>query len=322
MYSKATRLSSVFHGRLRPSLFASTRSTYPLSNRHLTLTPENRASLPSNYGIIRGGAEADRLNYQHRMWVQNLGYLIHPSLLPCVSGDAPHTADVGTGTGIFPIALADILPVAASIDGFDISAAQFAPPERRPPNVSLTTHDARTPFPAHLHGRYDLVTLRTLAVGLDAGDWRRIVENCAQLLRTGGGLQWIETDLTNLMQVRGGGPEAPVEALGELCRGFRDGLKERFRHGWCELPELFRETGLEDVKLDVCASDRVPETRRALTDIGIEGMWSWVRRTMENGTCLWSEEEARDLRRRCEEERDRGVYTRFDFYVTTGKKRG
>ena len=40
----------------------------------------------------------DRLNLQHYLWKDQIGYLLHPSI-PLSALENPKIADVGTGTG-------------------------------------------------------------------------------------------------------------------------------------------------------------------------------------------------------------------------------
>jgi trans-aconitate methyltransferase len=105
--------------------------------------------------------------------------MLHPS----VPASGPlRIADIGAGTGVFPIELSQQLPN-ASIIGFDISNAQFPPVEWLPLNVSLHVHDAFTPFPESHIGQYDIVHMRFFVTLLKSEDEvQRLVENLAALL--------------------------------------------------------------------------------------------------------------------------------------------
>ena len=62
------------------------------------------AKAADTYGLTRDAKESSRLNMQHVVWRQNLGFLLHPR----VANDLPDNArigDVGTGTGIWLIEL-------------------------------------------------------------------------------------------------------------------------------------------------------------------------------------------------------------------------
>ena len=49
------------------------------------------------YRLGRDVIASTRLNLQHYIWKENIGYLLHPSIK--LSGDNISIADVGTGTG-------------------------------------------------------------------------------------------------------------------------------------------------------------------------------------------------------------------------------
>lgn len=57
------------------------------------------------YGLTRDAKESTRLNMQHAVWKQNIGFLLHPQVAKDLPGDA-RIGDVGTGTGIWLMELA------------------------------------------------------------------------------------------------------------------------------------------------------------------------------------------------------------------------
>lgn len=46
---------------------------------------------------------------------------------------------------------------------------------------------------------------------------------------------------------------------------MQEAMKEKYSHGWSELHELITSKGLSGVEKDMVSSDRVAETRQALT---------------------------------------------------------
>lgn len=111
-----------------------------------------------------------------------VGCNIHPS----IPTEKPNLriADVATGTAIWLLDLAQILPVETQFVGFDISDKQFPAPEDRPGNVSLHEHSALDPFPEEYIGTFDVVAVRLITPGLRTGDWDATVKNTSALLST------------------------------------------------------------------------------------------------------------------------------------------
>lgn len=92
------------------------------------------------------------LNLQHYNSKQAQGFLLHPSVK--LSSDSPVIADIGTGTGIWLLDLAETLPATAQFHGFDIDLAQTPPKEWLPDNVSMKQLDIFGPIPDDLVGRF------------------------------------------------------------------------------------------------------------------------------------------------------------------------
>jgi SAM-dependent methyltransferase len=88
-------------------------------------------------------------------------------------------ADVGSGTGSWLIDLSKTSPPSWQLDAFDITDAQFAPAETRPPNVRFSFHGILQPFPRDLVETYDIVHVRFMIYVLKAEEWAIAVRNCA-----------------------------------------------------------------------------------------------------------------------------------------------
>ena len=81
-----------------------------------------------------------RLNLQHYLWKQEVGYLLHPQIASAI-GDDVKIADIGIGTGIWLLDLSDHLPTSAQLDGFDVNLSQVPPKPWLPANVSMRELD-------------------------------------------------------------------------------------------------------------------------------------------------------------------------------------
>lgn len=101
--------------------------------------------------------------------------MIHPSIkLP--SGPLA-IADFATGTGIWAVETAKTLSPSSHFDGFDISDAQFPAPAQLPANVKLHQHNILHPLPEQYVGKYDLINVRALVLGLANGEWEIAIKN-------------------------------------------------------------------------------------------------------------------------------------------------
>ncbi|KAL8416971.1 hypothetical protein RB596_007192 [Gaeumannomyces avenae] len=98
-------------------------------------------------------------------------------------GDSPQNIlDVGTGTGIWAIEVADQLP-SSIILGIDLSPIQ---PEYVPPNVRFMVDDVESEW-LHPPNHFDYVHFRHTVMAIK--NWRRVLEQAFHHIRPGG---WIE----------------------------------------------------------------------------------------------------------------------------------
>ncbi|KAI0416799.1 hypothetical protein F5X98DRAFT_375447 [Xylaria grammica] len=94
--------------------------------------------------MTRNPTESRRLDKRLDLMVENIGYLLHPSITAALP-KAPAIADVATGTGGFLLRVRDLYPE-GTFDGSDISPAAFPPPGDLPENVTFTVLDSATSF--------------------------------------------------------------------------------------------------------------------------------------------------------------------------------
>ncbi|KAK3360510.1 S-adenosyl-L-methionine-dependent methyltransferase [Lasiosphaeria hispida] len=104
-------------------------------------------------------------------------------------GDNPKKIlDVGTGTGIWAIDMADGFP-SASVIGTDISAVQ---PSWVPPNCSFQIDDAQLDW-TFKKAAFDFIHIRELYGGID--DWQKLYRQAFDHLEPGGWLEALEIDI-------------------------------------------------------------------------------------------------------------------------------
>lgn len=140
-----------------------------------------------------------RLNYQHFLAKQQLGYLLHPSIK--FQGAHPKVADVGAGTCIWSIELSQQYPD-VQFDCYDVTDTQFPATDFLPENISLHVHDAFQRFPERLHGTYDVVHVQMFLTIVKNDDPEPLIKNFMDLLKPGGYLDWVDVDSESVRAVQ------------------------------------------------------------------------------------------------------------------------
>ncbi|KAM3155414.1 hypothetical protein ABEW05_004043 [Botrytis cinerea] len=232
--------------------------------------------MPDSYkeNMGRDAKESERLDEQLELLNINIGYLLHPSITSKLP-PSPTIADIGTGTGKFLVHFAGIHPN-ASFYGSDISPLLFPPVETLPSNVHLEVMDIKQPIEFSQQSRDDFVHVRLMAAGIAPVEWALVVQNIIYLLKPGGATQWEECNWANVQHIRGG-IDSSVYTARLMGSRFKNALKNKFSHGWKILPQIFDSKGLIQIEEDILSSDRVVETRTALTRNGMQATFSWSR---------------------------------------------
>ena len=206
----------------------------------------------------------------------------------------------------------------ATLRGFDISEALFPPPETLPANVELNIMNVKESPPYEERSRYDVVHVRLLTAAMKPTDWEVVVRNLTMLLKPGGALQWEECNFAEGRHLRAT-IDSSVSTARFMGRLFRETLKEILSYGWSTLPKIMEDIGLLRVEEDIVSSDRVAETREALTANGMVAVFDWAklmsRRGMP-GSCPMDQLEK--LEDQAYEDIRSGCYVRFDIYITLG----
>ncbi|TVY48847.1 Methyltransferase [Lachnellula occidentalis] len=154
----------------------------------------NLANSHHGYMVGDGFAASSRLNFQHFIWKDALGYNIHPSIkLP----DNAAIADVATGTAIWPVEVAREYP-AANIDALDLDFSHVIAREWLPHSITLRSWNMFDEVPGDMLGKYDLVHIRLTVLVIENQDPRSVLKSLKKMLKPGGHLQWDEADYTNI----------------------------------------------------------------------------------------------------------------------------
>jgi SAM-dependent methyltransferase len=280
------------------------------------------SSAAEPYWLGRASDEQKRLLAQHKIWTHSIGYLLHPSVSSNLPNDA-RIADIGTGTGIWPVEMSQASPSTYTFHGFDISSEQFLPADSLPSNVTLGHGDFFEPFPAELQGTFDLVNVRLIIISLGGLEvWQRVLRNIATLLKPGGALCWTEG---NFLVARGFRGEAAGSLPGHHVTAgqmqLNSTLVKRFGYSFPSFTRLFEEAGLQRVEEDVLSTDRLAEQRGAFTDLGIGAVFGGLKnlaKVKEDG--YWDESEVQRRRELAQGDRESGAYLRWDIHVGVGFK--
>ncbi|KAL8761306.1 MAG: hypothetical protein Q9184_002575 [Pyrenodesmia sp. 2 TL-2023] len=262
----------------------------------------------------RNAIETERMDQQFQIITGALGWLLHPSITRAL-GDSPSIADFATGTGQFLRLLSKMYP-GARLDGYDVSSAMFTPDE----HINMTIANAKEPLPAELHGAYDVVHIRYLVAGMEPTDWEPVLRNMLQILKPGGAIQWVEPALSQCENLRGE-PISTTTTMTRLSSMFRSGpVQQRFSHGWNTLPALMEKCGLR-VETDLVSSDRIPGTRRALTENAMVAALGFARMmTDKQAPGAMSTEQIQEVEIAAIKDIDSGCYLRYNVHTAIGFK--
>ncbi|KAK0652708.1 S-adenosyl-L-methionine-dependent methyltransferase [Cercophora newfieldiana] len=132
-----------------------------------------------NYQLPNDEREIGRLDLTHYMTIRALKDRLF--LAPVKKGDADKVLDIGTGTGIWAIDVADMWPD-SKILGNDLSPIQ---PQWAPPNVKFEIDDVESPW-THTTP-FDFIFCRYIVACI--ADWPKLVQTVHDNLRPGG---WAE----------------------------------------------------------------------------------------------------------------------------------
>ncbi|KAJ5834674.1 S-adenosyl-L-methionine-dependent methyltransferase [Penicillium robsamsonii] len=205
------------------------------------------------YRLNRDVQASTRLNLQHYIWKESMGYILHPSI--SLPNSDVFIADIGTGTGIWLHDLSRQFPN-AQFHGFDISGEQYPAPGFLPSNVSLRYLDILKEIPSEYVGKYDVVHARLLVqvVNQAGGDARPIIQNFLKLLKPGGYLQWEEpNDDAGNRKLLKSDPSNSTEDTEKLLAGLN--AKFQTKSAWsANLAETFAEQGLQNVQKEEFAT--------------------------------------------------------------------
>ena len=166
------------------------------------------------YAFPNDEGEQERLDIQYhgmRLSINNKMY--HAPL----ARDPEAILDIGTGTGIWCMDVADAFP-AAGVIGVDISPIQ---PAWVPPNLHFEVFDAEQPW-TFADDRFSLVHTRIMN-GFSLRDWPGFYEKAFKTLKPGG---WVENQEFDLFVQSDDGTIPANSVFQRWLRYFQEGLEK------------------------------------------------------------------------------------------------
>jgi SAM-dependent methyltransferase len=187
------------------------------------------------YVLPNDEPEKDRLDMQYWAIHEALG----KRLIFAPIGEHPQNiVDVGTGTGIWAIDVADLYPSAAVL-GTDLSPIQ---PTWVPPNVSFELHDCLQ-YPWELNRKFDLIHTQ-LINAFAVRDWKQFYEEAYQSLKPGG---WVENKEFDLIIQSDDNSIPEPSAIKNWLLQWDQGAGGGFRRTGADYAEAMRTAGFVDI---------------------------------------------------------------------------
>lgn len=151
-------------------------------------------------------AEKDRMDLHHEIMIQLLDGELHKAPLP---PDVHNILDVGTGTGIWAIDMADKYP-SAQVLGIDLSPLQ---PKWVPPNCKFEVDDAELEW-TYRSDYFSFIHFRNVAQGITK--WRQVLAEAYRCTKRGGYVELSESGAMLYSDDDSLAPENPARRWGEL----------------------------------------------------------------------------------------------------------
>ena len=238
----------------------------------MTEASDERSS--DTYDLGRDFRAASRLDGQHCLWQETLGFHLHPTIFESlgppepellgtthVHPSSPIVTEVACGTAIWARQVAQRLPH-AHVEACDISLAQCPPTSWLPQNLSLFQWDIFTDPPKSKCDGSDAVHARLLFSTIkDDEHAQLVIQQLAKLVKPGGWIQWDELDVASSFVKRVETTEArfSTPAIDKVAASMK------YIGSWVNrLPRIMQECGLE--LAEISKFDEKAELARAFFD--------------------------------------------------------
>ncbi|KAL1840130.1 hypothetical protein VTJ49DRAFT_786 [Mycothermus thermophilus] len=277
------------------------------------------------YCLPNDDLEQDRLDLSHLLMTKTIGNKLF--LAPIDQAKMQRVLDIGTGTGIWSMAMGDEYPHAEAckpnddyILGNDLSPIQ---PPWVPPNVKFEVDDVEDPWVYRTP--FDFIFCRYMMASIK--DWPALVKNAYDNLNPGG---WVEFQDYDIMYYSEDGSLKPESATHQWISELIDTSNKigRDPQPGRSLEKWVREAGFEKVehhkfRMPIGGWPKDP----GLKQIGtynlaqlLSGLEAFSLR-LYCGVLGWSKEELMVLLAKVRKElKDPKLHAQFDFHVVYGQK--
>ncbi|EPS44787.1 hypothetical protein H072_1223 [Dactylellina haptotyla CBS 200.50] len=273
----------------------------------------------SEYQFPVDELEQDRLDLMHHIFKS----LLHGELYisPIAGTNPQRILDLGTGTGIWAIEIADQFPSAAVV-GTDLAPIQ---PTWVPPNLEFQIDDCEADW-TFGKSTFDFIHIRYLRAAIS--NWPRLYQQAYDTLRPGGYFEFQDPDLTFLTD-DGSLPEDA--ALTTYINHFHQACQKMGKHTRGQpqsvADELYK-IGFEDVKVVVkkCPQNPWPKDphlktlgRYSLLNL-LDGLEGFAMKLF-TGMLGWSKEEVDIFVLKLKRESvNKHYHMYFNYYFVSGRK--
>ncbi|KAL8766226.1 MAG: hypothetical protein Q9194_006328 [Teloschistes cf. exilis] len=218
--------------------------------------------------------------------------------------------------------LAGNCPSSWSLNGFDVSTAQFPHAAYLPSNVSLKRFDAFEPVIPELAEAFDVIHLRALCVVVKGGNPSVLIENVAKMLKPGGYVQWDDFDPDTFITYS---PSLSISKTSsdEIIKTWANYAKQLNLHfEWLStLPSLLKEVGISTLQTQRFSYPS-SKLRKAATDNWMMALEETMYVILNRGGEEGEKERFRNLLAETVEDTKAGVGMWIDFLSVIGRKTG
>ena len=121
-----------------------------------------------------------RLTLQYFLTKSAFSHLLNPSI-PMPKGNMV-VADIATGTGVWALELAELVPSGVAIEGVDINLEEVPPSSWLPPNVVFRQFDVLSEISDEFLERYDLIQLEYLILFVSDDNFDAVLGRVLKML--------------------------------------------------------------------------------------------------------------------------------------------
>ncbi|KAI0199800.1 S-adenosyl-L-methionine-dependent methyltransferase [Astrocystis sublimbata] len=144
---------------------------------------------PGKYLLPCDDQECDRLDIMHKLFSVIRQFEEFKGLYTCPLPERPKVLDLGCGTGIWAIEMADWHRGRGQFEGWDLNLTQ---PEEIPPNASFKRRDIEDPWTTVDPDSLDMINVRMLNGSIE--NWPRLYHQIFRHLQPGGVFEQVEID--------------------------------------------------------------------------------------------------------------------------------